>query len=108
MLAMCENLAAGLGAAVKPATGTSGKEKTGDAIGNAPLRTWVSDRSLGNRHLFANTSKGTNVDGRSRNLQEDWKYTRSEETGSCESCITEPDTKIGKTTCEVLIEGLPL
>ncbi|KAJ3857269.1 hypothetical protein EV368DRAFT_77885 [Lentinula lateritia] len=46
MLAMCENLAAGLGAAVKPATGTNRKEKTGDAIGNAPLRIWVSDRTL--------------------------------------------------------------
>ncbi|KAJ3918552.1 hypothetical protein F5877DRAFT_78902 [Lentinula edodes] len=46
MLAMCENLAAGLGATVKPTTGTNGKEKIGDAIGNAPLRIWVSDRSL--------------------------------------------------------------
>ncbi|KAJ3789960.1 hypothetical protein GGU10DRAFT_303991 [Lentinula aff. detonsa] len=46
MLGMCENLAAGLGAAVKPLPGAKGKEIQGDAVGNAPLRTWVGDRSL--------------------------------------------------------------
>ncbi|KAE9409175.1 hypothetical protein BT96DRAFT_970138 [Gymnopus androsaceus JB14] len=46
MLAMCENLAAGLGAAVKPPPGAKGKEKSTDTVGNAPLRTWVGTRSL--------------------------------------------------------------
>lgn len=47
MLGMCENLAAGLGAAVKPPPGAKGKEKMTDAVGNAPLRTWAGTRSLG-------------------------------------------------------------
>ncbi|KAJ3936138.1 MAG: hypothetical protein NXY57DRAFT_986899 [Lentinula lateritia] len=69
MLAMCENLAAGLGAAVKPATGTSGKEKTGDAIGNAPLRTWVSDRSLEIYKRTGNTPAARKQEAANRALQ---------------------------------------
>ncbi|KAJ3761926.1 hypothetical protein EV360DRAFT_36798 [Lentinula raphanica] len=46
MLGMCENLAAGLGATAKPPSGVNGNDKAGDAVGNAPLRTWVGERSL--------------------------------------------------------------
>ncbi|KAJ3845306.1 hypothetical protein F5878DRAFT_550612 [Lentinula raphanica] len=46
MLGMCENLAAGLGATAKPPSGVKGNDKAGDAVGNAPLRTWVGERSL--------------------------------------------------------------
>uniref|UniRef100_A0A0W0FJ99 Uncharacterized protein n=1 Tax=Moniliophthora roreri TaxID=221103 RepID=A0A0W0FJ99_MONRR len=42
MLAMCENLAAGLGAAPKAA----GQKKAADGIGNAPLRVWIGERCL--------------------------------------------------------------
>lgn len=55
MLAMCENLAAGLGAAVKPPPGAKGKEKSTDTVGNAPLRTWVGTRSLGKYLLLSDT-----------------------------------------------------
>ncbi|KAJ3750889.1 hypothetical protein DFH05DRAFT_129609 [Lentinula detonsa] len=55
MLGMCENLAAGLGAAVKPLPGAKGKEIQGDAVGNAPLRTWVGDRSL---EIYKRTGNG--------------------------------------------------
>ncbi|KAH6911011.1 hypothetical protein BKA70DRAFT_1099641 [Coprinopsis sp. MPI-PUGE-AT-0042] len=53
MLATAEQLAAGLGAQPRPPKGSSGnagsqgKTKGGDGVGNAPLRLWIGERSLG-------------------------------------------------------------
>ncbi|KAK7051469.1 hypothetical protein VNI00_004443 [Paramarasmius palmivorus] len=49
MLAMCENLAAGLGAVPGGKSGSkspNGEKKSVDGIGNAPLRIWAGERSL--------------------------------------------------------------
>ncbi|KIK70551.1 hypothetical protein GYMLUDRAFT_89575 [Collybiopsis luxurians FD-317 M1] len=68
MLGMCENLAAGLGAAAKP-PGASGKEKRADAIGNAPLRTWVGERSLEIYKRVGNASAAKKQETANRGLQ---------------------------------------
>jgi hypothetical protein len=53
MLATAEQLGAGLGAI----SGVKGGEKTrlgskGDGVGNAHLRLWIGERSLGEHRLF--------------------------------------------------------
>ncbi|KAF9258146.1 hypothetical protein L218DRAFT_964740 [Marasmius fiardii PR-910] len=56
MLAMCENLAAGLGA-VPGGKAAKGKEKKGsDGLGNVPLRVWVGERNL---ELHRRTGNGS-------------------------------------------------
>lgn len=53
MLATSEQLAAGLGAQPRPAKDKKGvaapvaQGKSGDGVGNAPLRLWIGERSLG-------------------------------------------------------------
>ncbi|KAJ4485686.1 hypothetical protein J3R30DRAFT_3365295 [Lentinula aciculospora] len=69
MLGMCENLAAGLGATVKPPPGAKSKGKNGDAIGNAPLRTWVGDRSLEIHKRTGNGPAATKQEAANRALQ---------------------------------------
>ncbi|KAF5392421.1 hypothetical protein D9757_002307 [Collybiopsis confluens] len=68
MLGMCENLAAGLGATIKP-PGVKRKEKTADAIGNAPLRTWVGERNLEIYKRIGNISAAKKQETANRGLQ---------------------------------------
>ncbi|KAG7100224.1 hypothetical protein E1B28_001999 [Marasmius oreades] len=76
MLAMCENLAAGLGAgAGKVAKGE--EKKVVDDIGNAPLRVWVGERTLELHRRTKNTRAARKQEAANAALQKAIANTRS-------------------------------